>query len=109
MQVNGSLETEEVRSEDGTLHFRYSKYLSADGSRWIRHGLLVAYDLDGSIAGEVTYSHDIEEGPCRHYHRNGQLASSGTLKAGKEDGQWKFYDENGVLERTTIYCNGVEV
>ena len=86
----------EVPFETGIVQYRYSRYLSDDGSRWVRHGLFRAYHPDGSIASEGTYSHGKEHGTWKDFHPNGQLAATGEYRDGKEVGEWRFWDEDGT-------------
>jgi hypothetical protein len=37
----------EIPYEDGAIRFRYARILSADGTRWIRHGLFSAHHPNG--------------------------------------------------------------
>jgi len=109
MTVNEHLEIAEIVSESGSVKYRYSRYLTEDRSRWIRHGLFVAYFPDGSVASEVNYSHGVEDGASRDYHSNGRIAATGFYKAGKEHGQWEFFDIEGRPERSVLYEDGIEV
>lgn len=85
----------EIPYETGEIHFRYARYLSDDGSRWIRHGLFRAYHLNGNLASEGNYIDGAEHGQWRDYHENGQLAAEGLYENGKEAGQWLFWNEDG--------------
>jgi hypothetical protein len=96
--TEATLDLAEVLDEAGRLKFRYSRYMSSDASRWIRHGLFVAYYPDGRVASEVTYEHGAENGPCRDFHINGQVAAEGAYSNGTERGLWKYYAEDGTLE-----------
>ncbi|HHK6007018.1 MULTISPECIES: hypothetical protein [unclassified Neisseria] len=44
-----TLNIEEIFYEPGKIKFRYSRYLSADGTKWIRHGLFYASYENGNI------------------------------------------------------------
>lgn len=103
-----SLNIAEIPYPSGMIQFRYSRYLSDDGSRYVRHGLFVAYNEDGSIASEVHFQDGVETGPCRDYHPNGKLAAEGSYLDGKEHGLWKFWNSDGELEQEVEYLNGVE-
>jgi antitoxin component YwqK of YwqJK toxin-antitoxin module len=85
----------EVPFEDGSIRFRYARYLSSDGTRWIRHGLFRAYHPNGSLASEGEYVDGLENGPWRDFHTNGNLAAEGLYKDGQEVGNWNFWHENG--------------
>ena len=98
--ADDTLSIAEIYDESGVLKHRYSRYVSPDGTRWVRHGLFVSYYPDGKIASEVTFSHGQEEGQCRDYHPNGVLAADGQYRAGKEVGVWRYYGEDGSLEDT---------
>lgn len=64
------LEIAEIFYEGGGLRYRYSRYLVADGSRWVRHGPFVAYHEDGAVASDGTYEHGVEHGPWKDFHPN---------------------------------------
>jgi antitoxin component YwqK of YwqJK toxin-antitoxin module len=98
----------EIPYESGRTRFRYSRYLSPDGSRWVRHGLFIAYHENGQVANEVYYEHGLEHGLCRDYYENGRVAAEGQYKNGKEDGEWRFWNPDGKLESATYYVDGVE-
>jgi antitoxin component YwqK of YwqJK toxin-antitoxin module len=99
----------EIRNDVGRVIARYSCYLVPDGSRWVRHGLYVAYHPDGQVASEVTYEHGLEEGLGRDYYPNGQLAAEGYYRAGKEEGVWQFWTEDGTEQESVLYVSGEEV
>jgi len=88
----------EIPYESGVIRFRYSRFLSADGSRWVRHGLFRAYREDGSLASEGSYEHGQEHGLWRDYHANGQLATEGQYTHGTETGVWHYWSETGLPE-----------
>ena len=89
----------EIPYESGVVRFRYSRYVSADGLRWIRHGPFFAYHEDGSLASEGSYEHGQEHGLWRDYHLNGKLAAEGEYTHGNKTGAWRFWSESGVLEQ----------
>jgi antitoxin component YwqK of YwqJK toxin-antitoxin module len=105
----GVLHIAEIPYESGAMRFRYSRYVSADGTRWVRHGLFVAYHENGRVSSEGKYVDGLEEGMWRDYHKNGQLAAEGTYVHGKEHGYWRFWDEDGNEEEPTEYEHGEEV
>lgn len=86
----------EILYENGVVQFRYARYLSPDGSRWIRHGLFVAYHANGQVASEGNYEHGAEQGHWRDYHVNGILAAEGEYQAGVEVGEWMFWNSDGM-------------
>jgi antitoxin component YwqK of YwqJK toxin-antitoxin module len=92
----------EIPYESGEIHFRYSRYLSSDGSRWIRHGLFRAYYQSGSLASEGNYADGVEQGPWRDYHENGKLASEGMYERGQEVGEWKYWQADGSVFRAAL-------
>lgn len=85
----------EIPYESGEVNFRYSRYLSADGTKWIRHGLFRRHYEDGTLASEGLYEHGTEPGLWRDYHPNGQLAAEGHYDHGVESGSWRYWDSNG--------------
>lgn len=86
----------EILSEDGRVRFRYARYLSEDGTRWIRHGRFEAYHVNGAVASEGMFVHGVEQGDWRDYYPNGQLAAQGVYQDGEEIGDWQFFDQNGA-------------
>lgn len=88
----------EIPYESGIVRFRYSRYLAADGTVWIRHGLFRAYHEDGALASEGSYEHGQEHGVWRDYHPNGQLAAEGEYLHGTEICIWRYWSETGVPE-----------
>lgn len=85
----------EILYESGEVHYRYTRYMSDDGSRWLRHGLFRAYHPDGTLASEGHYVDGLEDGPWRDFHANGNVAAEGFYEQGKEVGTWKFWHEDG--------------
>ena len=110
MNAQGNtLQIAEIPYDSGAIRFRYSRYMSDDGMRWIRHGPFVHYMEDGTKASEVEYAHGVEEGPCREFHENGSLAAEGAYRAGKEHGTWHFWAADGTPEKSMAYVDGREV
>jgi antitoxin component YwqK of YwqJK toxin-antitoxin module len=87
----------EIPYESGTIRFRYSRYLSGDGTKWIRHGLFRAFHENGSLASEGNYTDGVEDGLWRDYHENGQLAAEGNYECGVEVDPWRHWDSNGAV------------
>jgi antitoxin component YwqK of YwqJK toxin-antitoxin module len=85
----------EIPYENGEIRFRYSRCMSPDGSRWIRHGLFRAYHQNGALASEGNYVDGVEHGPWRDYHENGQLAAEGQYEHGQENGKWRYWNRDG--------------
>ena len=92
----------EIPYPDGRIKSRYTRYLSPEGDRWIRHGLFVGYYENGKIETEGYYDHGYEEGVWRDYHENGQLAAEGTYEGGREIGEWKYWNARGEFEGSEI-------
>ena len=87
----------EIPFESGGIQFRYARKLSADGTRWARHGLFQAFHPSGAIASEGKYVDGHEDGLWRDYHDNGQIAAEGTYAQGEVTGEWRYWDEDGAL------------
>jgi antitoxin component YwqK of YwqJK toxin-antitoxin module len=98
-----------IMNETGGVKFRYARRLSADGMRWSRDGLFVAYYPDGSVKSEGTYVDGLEHGQWRDFLENGRPAAIGEYVNGKEDGAWTFYRDDGSVERVVWYSAGVEL
>ena len=88
----------EIAYPSGAVQARYSRYLAADASKWIRHGLFRSYHEDGSLASEGSYEHGVEHGLWRTFHENGQLASEGIYLQGDEAEGWRFWSSDGTEE-----------
>ena len=96
----------EIPYETGERQLRYSRYMSNDGTRWIRHGLFEAYYKNGQLSSEGTYEDGMEVGMWRDYHDNGRLAAEGEYKEGRENGRWRYWRSDGTLEKEVVYFNG---
>ncbi|GFO57574.1 hypothetical protein GMSM_45810 [Geomonas sp. Red276] len=103
-----TLHIAEIPYENGNIKIRYSRRMSLDRQRWIRHGLFVSYHKNGIVASEGNYENGLEPGVWRDFHENGQLASAGSYVNGKEDGHWKFWSLDGNEEQPVTYKNGEE-
>jgi antitoxin component YwqK of YwqJK toxin-antitoxin module len=106
---DGVLSIVEVPDESGRIKYRYSRALSADGSKWVRQGRFVSYHPGGAVQSEGNYQEDMEEGLWRDYYENGVVASEGTYHRGKEHGRWRFWGEDGTLEEEVEYREGQEI
>jgi antitoxin component YwqK of YwqJK toxin-antitoxin module len=102
-QVMTELSIAEIPYETGQVHYRYSRYLSDDGERWIRHGLFRAYYIDGTLASEGSYHHGLEHGLWRDYHVNGRLAAEGRYDCGVEVGTWSYWNPSGRPEEPRTF------
>jgi len=99
----GVLHIAEIPYEDGTIRFRYARILSADGTRWIKHGLFSAHHPNGKLSSEGMYVNDQEDGLWTEYHTNGQMAARGHYANGKEVGHWEFWSSDGSPEEGEDY------
>jgi antitoxin component YwqK of YwqJK toxin-antitoxin module len=97
------LDIAEILYDTGEVHYRYSRKMSKDGTKWIREGAFVEYHRDGSVASEGQYDDGLETGLWKDYHENGVLAAEGEYREGEEVGVWRFYDEQGELESEEDY------
>ena len=109
MSTSQDLHIAEIPHTSGSMRYRYSRYLSPDGTRWVRHGLFVEYHENGKRAGEGSYSHGSEEGLWQYFHPNGQLAAEGHYVEGKEEGAWRYWKTTGEPEPSVAYKLGEEV
>ncbi|WP_322095088.1 toxin-antitoxin system YwqK family antitoxin [Paraburkholderia bannensis] len=100
MSTEVDLNIAEIPHESGGIKFRYSRMMSADKTRWIRHGLFSAFHENGVLASEGHYAHGKEEGVWRDFHENGQLAAEGTYLGGEQSGLWRYWSADGAEERT---------
>ena len=99
VQLEGTMDVDlnlaEIAYESGAVRFRYTRHMAPDGTRWIRHGLFVAYHENGAVSSEGNYVHGAEDGLWRDYHPNGQLAAEGSYVNGQETDVWRFWGEDG--------------
>lgn len=86
----------EIFHESGELQYRYSRYLSNDGSKWVRHGLFTAFHRNGEPASEGTYVDGLEDGNWRDFHENGLIAAEGSYVKGVETGTWRYWNADGT-------------
>ena len=103
------LDIAEILYESGSIRFRFSRYIAADGARWVRHGLFVAYHESGVVASEGQYVDGLEQGLWRDFHENSQLAAEGLYLNGKEHGYWRFWTSVGAEETPVEYEDGEAV
>ncbi len=99
----------EVRGPDGLVRFRISRYCSADGNRWVRHGQFQMLHPNGTVASEGQYQNGLEEGMWRDYYETGQIAAEGCFVGGKEEGYWRFWLRDGTEHQEVEYLKGQEV
>jgi hypothetical protein len=74
----------EIPHENGGMRFRYARKMSPDGSRWIRHGLFVAYHPNGVKASEGSYEEGVEQGAWRDYHGTASLPLKVSMTAARK-------------------------
>lgn len=56
MATEIDLNVAEVPYKSGSVRYRYSRFISHDKTRWIRHGLFVEYNEEGLTKSEGTYA-----------------------------------------------------
>ena len=94
--MNAEIEIAEFPYQSGKVKFRFARYLSSDGSHWIRHGLFQAFYESGQLASEGHFEQNKESGLWRNFHENGQVAAEGDYQDGKKVGQWRYWDASGA-------------
>lgn len=57
-----TLHIAEILYETGEIHFRYSRKMSDDKTKWIRDGLFTEYYQNGNIASTGLYDNGLENG-----------------------------------------------
>ena len=97
MTMVADLNIAEIPYESGEIRFRYSRVMSADGARWIRHGLFCEYHRNGKVISEGSYKDGAEIGLWRDYYEDGQLAAEGRYENGLEVGDWKYWKRDGTF------------
>jgi antitoxin component YwqK of YwqJK toxin-antitoxin module len=93
-----TLHIAEISYPSGSVRYRYTRKLSPDGQRWIRHGRFEHYAESGTLLSEGNYIDGMEDGRWRDFHPNGQLAAEGLYAAGKESGVWRYWSVDGLEE-----------
>lgn len=88
----------EIPYETGEVRFRYARYLSPDGARWIRHGLFTEFHKNGQLASQGMYEDGLEKGSWQDFYESGQIAAEGTYYGGAEVGIWRYWNQNGIAE-----------
>jgi len=96
MTTEADLNIAEIPYESGTIRFRYTRVMSPDRTRWIRHGSFVAYHENGTVASEGHYVDGKEDGLWRDFHPDGRRASEGHYRDGSEVGVWRFWSADGT-------------
>ena len=105
MTIEADLHIAEIPYESGAVKFRYARVMSPDKTRWIRHGLFVAYHENGKVMSEGQYVDGLEDGQWRDFHPDGQPAAEGHYREGKEVGVWRFWKPDGTEEPGTDHGN----
>ncbi|WP_425254001.1 toxin-antitoxin system YwqK family antitoxin [Janthinobacterium sp. NFX145] len=88
----------EIFYETGDVRFRYARYLSPDGARWIRHGLFTEFHRNGQLASQGMYADGVEEGSWQDFYESGQIAAEGMYYRGAEVGIWRYWNYDGIEE-----------
>jgi hypothetical protein len=96
MNSPADLDIAGILCESGAIRFRYARVMSGDKTRWIRHGLFVAYDENGTPVSEGHCVDGKEHGPWRDFHPDGTLAAEGRYHEGSGVGLWRFWNPDGT-------------
>lgn len=96
--MEGNLYIAEILYKNGEVHYRYSRKLSRDSTKWIRQGLFTEYYPGGGVASTGLYENGLETGHWTDYHPNGKIAAEGEYAEGRETGKWIYYDRQGNPE-----------
>ncbi|PVX37274.1 hypothetical protein [Janthinobacterium sp. 78] len=94
-EMDAELNLAEILYDTGELRFRYTRMLSADGTRWIRHGLFCEYHRNGTVISEGHYVQGRENGLWRDFYETGAPAAEGHYLDGAETGDWRYWDASG--------------
>jgi hypothetical protein len=108
MPMSADLYIAEIPYDSGETRYRYARVLSEDRSRWVRHGLFVEYQRNGTVISEGNYVHGREQGEWKYFHSNGTLAASGHYEQGAEHGLWRYWNDAGVEEPSVNFVHGSE-
>ena len=103
------LDVAEFPNESGGVLFRVTRYFSADGARWVRHGPFVMYHPNGRVASGGDYRDGLGHGRWRDYYENGQLAAEGCIYDGRQEGYWRFWTRDAVEQPPVEYEAGEPV
>jgi hypothetical protein len=98
MTETTTLHIAEIPYDSGSVQYRYSRRLSPDGQRWIRHGRFESFAENGTLLSEGHYIDGKEDGWWKDSHPNGQLAAEGRYEQGSEVGIWKYWSIDGLEE-----------
>ncbi len=109
MTTEADLNIAEIPYESGTIRFRYTRVMSPDRTRWIRHGLFVAYHENGTVASEGHYVDGKEDGLWRDFHPDGRPASEGHYRDGREVGVWRFWNADGTEESSATFESSIDI
>ena len=60
---DNTLHIVEIPYETGEVHYRYSRKMSPDGTKWIRDGLFQEFYQNGNLGSEGFYADGLEEIP----------------------------------------------
>jgi hypothetical protein len=99
LAVNGDLcpyQVVELRELSGIVTARYSRYLNAEGTAWVRHGVWQSFSPAGQVTSQGSYAHGLENGLWEDYFENGQVAARGAYDNGRELPGWNFWYEDGT-------------
>ncbi len=101
--MSDDLHIAEIPHESGAIRYRYARVMSADGTRWMRHGPFVEYSEAGAVVAEGSYANGREDGLWREFHPNGNVAAEGHYRAGHEVGVWHFWAADGSQEPDVVH------
>jgi antitoxin component YwqK of YwqJK toxin-antitoxin module len=72
-------------------------------SSWLFDGPSRAWDEEGNVSGEFTYSKGALDGDVVYYHKNGRIWKKAPFKGGLVDGTEQIFLDDGTLFQETTY------
>lgn len=80
----------------------------ASSKSWLFDGCNRAWDEQGILLADISYSNGILDGESTYYHPNGNIWKRVPTTQGLLEGTYSIYRENGEILQTTEYCGGLK-
>jgi len=75
---------------------------------WSFDGKALAFDEEGQLLADITYSKGVIEGPALYYHQNGELKKKCTFAKGALEGELFAFDEKSDLVEHSFFEKGLQ-
>lgn len=80
--------------------------ISVSQKTWIFDGKSCAWDEDGALKAEISYSQGALDGPSIYYHPNGNVWKKIPFTKNLTEGVAEVFRPDGTLLQTTSFCQG---